>query len=142
MPLQQIIKWLGFRSVDTDTQPSEVINEAQAEYRQAQRYEHLAANEYTAYLLQQKHYPSSANLAEIQARYQKHARNSQWCLLQAALRGHADAQYKLGVCYLKGELELDRNYVQAEKWLKKAAQQGHLQAQQTLSQAYAELAFS
>lgn len=155
MPLQHIIKWLGLESsVNTDLQTSQIMgetqansetlpttSEAQAEYRQAQRYEHLALDEYTAYQLLQQNHAATTSLDEALANYQKHARNSRWCLLQAALRGHQEAQYKLGLYYLNGELALDRNYTQAEKWLKSAAKQGHFQAQQCLDKAYAEEVF-
>ncbi|MCG2608021.1 hypothetical protein LZZ98_05625 [Acinetobacter sp. SM34] len=46
-------------------------------------------------------------------------RNAIWNFLSAALKGHRDAQYKLGLCYLNGNLGLDKNYTRAQEWLKK-----------------------
>ena len=69
-------------------------------------------------------------------------RNTMWCYLRAALRGDQEAQYKMGLSYLNGQLGLDRNYSHAEKWLQQAAHQGHTSAQQELNKAYEELAFS
>lgn len=45
-------------------------------------------------------------------------RNAMWCYLRAALRGNADASFKLGIGYLNGQFGLDKNYSEAEKWLK------------------------
>lgn len=69
-------------------------------------------------------------------------RNAMWYYLRAALRGDQEAQYKMGLSYLNGQLGLDRNYSQAEKWLAQAAHQGHLQAKVELDKAYNNLAFS
>ena len=70
------------------------------------------------------------------------SRNAMWCYLRAALRGDQEAQYKMGLSYLNGQLGLDRSYIHAEKWLGQAAHQGHIEAQAELSKAYNELAFS
>lgn len=69
-------------------------------------------------------------------------RNAMWCYLRAALRGDQEAQYKMGLSYLNGQLGLDRSYSHAEKWLQQAAHQGHVPAQQELNKAYHELVFS
>ncbi|OTG95610.1 SEL1-like repeat protein [Acinetobacter sp. ANC 3832] len=69
-------------------------------------------------------------------------RNAMWCYLRAALRGDKEAQYKMGLSYLNGQLGLDRSYSHAEKWLDQAAHQGHLEAKQELQEAYKKLAFS
>ncbi|ATZ62108.1 MULTISPECIES: SEL1-like repeat protein [Acinetobacter] len=69
-------------------------------------------------------------------------RNAMWCYLRAALRGDQEAQYKMGLSYLNGQLGLDRSYSHAEKWLEQAAHQGHLHAKEQLKKAYDELAFS
>ncbi len=69
-------------------------------------------------------------------------RNAMWYYLRAALRGDQEAQYKMGLSYLNGQLGLDRNYSQAEKWLAQAAHQGHLLAKVELDKAYNNLAFS
>lgn len=69
-------------------------------------------------------------------------RNAMWCYLRAALRGDQEAQYKMGLSYLNGQLGLDRSYSHAEKWLEQAAHQGHFNAQEQLKKVYDELAFS
>ena len=70
------------------------------------------------------------------------SRNAVWYFLRSALRGHPEAEFKMGIGYLNGRLGLDRNYVKAERWLKKAAQDGHPDAKRCLYHAYSELAFS
>ena len=50
---------------------------------------------------------------------------------KAAKLGNADAMYCLGMCYGRGE-GLKENFVEAERWLKKAAMQGHQQAREML----------
>ncbi|MFW2076246.1 hypothetical protein ACG94X_00705 [Acinetobacter sp. ULE_I010] len=70
------------------------------------------------------------------------SRNAMWCYLRAALRGDQEAQYKMGLSYLNGQLGLDRSYLHAEKWLEQAAHQGYLPAKEELKKAYNELAFS
>jgi predicted Ser/Thr protein kinase len=54
---------------------------------------------------------------------------------QAAQRGHADAQYRLGVMYANGQ-GVPRDYPQAAFWFRKAAAQGHPSAQSTLGIMY------
>lgn len=68
-------------------------------------------------------------------------RNAMWCYLRAALRGNADASFKLGIGYLNGQFGLDKNYTEAEKWLNKAASQGHPDAERCLQEAFSKLAF-
>lgn len=70
------------------------------------------------------------------------SRNAMWYYLRAALRGDQEAQYKMGLIYLNGQLGLDRSYSHAEKWLTQAAHQGHVQAKEELTKAYNLLAFS
>ena len=67
-------------------------------------------------------------------------RNAMWHYLNAALKGHAQAQYKLGLSYLEGDLGTDRNYRYAEQWLMKAKQQGYQPAANALAKAYSQLA--
>lgn len=55
-------------------------------------------------------------------------RNAIWYFLHSALKGYSVSQYKLGICYLKGQLGLQPNIKLAEKWLILAANQGHPQA--------------
>ena len=70
------------------------------------------------------------------------ARNAMWNYLRAALRGDKNAQYKIGLSYLNGQLGLDRNYQHAEKWLSQAARQGHSEALQALEKALNHLTIS
>lgn len=57
-----------------------------------------------------------------------HQRNAVWFFLHSALKGYSESQYKLGICYLHGELGLKKNIFIAYKWLKLAADQGHIGA--------------
>ncbi len=50
--------------------------------------------------------------------------------------------FKLGIGYLNGQFGLDKNYREAEKWLQKAASQGHPDAERCLQEAFSKLAFS
>ncbi len=100
---------------------------------------------------------SSLELAKVHA-YEEHAehmtfseqqsdmdhdiRNAMWFYLRAALRGDKEAQYKMGLSYLNGQLGLDRSYVHAEKWLDQAAHQGHPEARIELHKAFDTLACS
>ena len=54
---------------------------------------------------------------------------------QAAEQGDAEAQFKLGLCYYKGE-GVPQNYAEAVKWYRKAAGQGYAQAQYNLGECY------
>ena len=69
-------------------------------------------------------------------------RNEMWYCLRTALRGDKEAQYRIGLSYLNGDLGLDRSFRHAEKWLDQAAHQGHIEAKQELEKAYDLLAFS
>ena len=69
-------------------------------------------------------------------------RNAMWYYLRAALRGDKDAQYQMGMSYLKGELSLDRSYVLAERWLNQASYQGHEAAKIELEKALTEISIS
>ena len=109
----------GMQNIRTD--------EANLEFEQAQCFEQLAI----------EHHLTCDN---DQSSYNN--RNAIWNFLSAALKGHSDAQYKLGVAYLHGQSGLDKNYTLAEEWLKEAAKQGHHEAQMTLEKAYSQLAFS
>lgn len=70
------------------------------------------------------------------------ARNAIWFYLRAALRGDKEAQYHLGLSYLNGELGLDRNYSNAEKWLDQAAHQGHSEAKTVLEKTLSHFVIS
>ena len=69
-------------------------------------------------------------------------RNAIWYFLRAALRGNADAAFKLGESYLHGDLGLDKNYKKAQYWLERAVDLGHPEAKTYLYTAFSELAFS
>lgn len=73
---------------------------------------------------------------------------------EAAEQGNADAQYKLGYCYANGGYEVplesqdslgysyekgmgvDQDWEKAVEWLRKAAEQGHIEAQYKLADCY------
>ncbi|ENX38251.1 tetratricopeptide repeat protein [Acinetobacter sp. NIPH 2100] len=69
-------------------------------------------------------------------------RNAVWYFLRAALRGNADASFKLGQSYLDGDLGLDKDYKKAQYWLERAVHQGHPEAKAYLYTVFSELAFS
>lgn len=106
--------------------PTLRLSDAQHEIERAEFFEYLANETH----LHEKSYVVSSN-----------DRNAIWYLLRAALRGDANASFKLGISYLGGDLGLDKNYQKAEKWLERAVSQGHPEAKRYLYQAYSELAF-
>jgi hypothetical protein len=55
----------------------------------------------------------------------------EWCSI-AARRGHAEAQFRLGVMYCTGE-GLPQDVTQATLWYSRAAEQGHRHAQHNLA---------
>ncbi|MGH7767195.1 MAG: tetratricopeptide repeat protein, partial [Candidatus Binatia bacterium] len=55
--------------------------------------------------------------------------------LQLAKKGDAEAQHKLGLFYERGE-QVPRNYVEAAKWFRKAADQEHSEAMMSLGRQY------
>ena len=56
-------------------------------------------------------------------------------MIQMAEQGHADAQYRLGLCYEKGE-GVEQNLQEAVKWYRKSAEQGHTVAQKKMGWCY------
>lgn len=53
---------------------------------------------------------------------------------QRAEEGNVDNQYYLGRLYLDGDgLAFSRDYVKSAKWFRKAAEQGHIEAQYYLT---------
>ena len=110
--------------------------DANREYAQGEYFEQLARQHHQELL---QHSSLTSTPSDLSSHDN---RNAMWSFLSAALRGHRDAQYKLGISYLNGTLGLDKNYTHAEEWLKKAAKQGHHEAQTTLEKAYSQLAFS
>ncbi len=112
------------------------VSEVQSEYDQGQYYEKLALeHNQTFERLYANHLTSENNPAT------QDKRNAVWNFLSAALKGHRDSQYKLGLCYLNGDLGLDKNYTHAQEWLERAAKQGHPEAQNTLLYSYSQIAF-
>lgn len=107
-------------------------SEAYVEYHQGEYFEHLAEQHHQGYLL---------HLSQDDISPQDQ-RNAMWNFLSAALRGHSDAQYKLGLAYFHGDLGLERNYSAAQEWLSRAAEAGHTQAQDHLNQMSQFIAFS
>lgn len=55
---------------------------------------------------------------------------------KSADRGDADAQYKLGLAYIKGPGSSE-NKSEGARWLRQAAEQGHIEAQVNMGVAYA-----
>ena len=108
-----------------------LILEANKNYVQGEYFEHLAIQHHQEFLLH--HADSQTDSSNIDCR------NAIWSFLNAALRGHKEAQYKLGICYLNGELGLERNFSLAELWLKKAADQGYAPANNALIHAYEKI---
>ncbi|WP_425916298.1 tetratricopeptide repeat protein [Acinetobacter sp. TSRC1-2] len=111
----------------------------------AYTYSHKLVNPNHVYELTPTHYfeknpskPSHSTSLEDD----RDARNAIWNFLSSALKGQSEAQFQLGLCYLHGQLGLDKNYTHAEEWLKKAAKQGHHEAQITLEKAYGQIVFS
>lgn len=56
-------------------------------------------------------------------------------ILKAAQNGNAEAQFRLGYCYSKGD-GVEQSDVFAAEWYRKAAVQGHAQAQNNLGTCY------
>ncbi|RZJ22693.1 MAG: sel1 repeat family protein [Acinetobacter sp.] len=112
------------------------ISEVQLHYVQAQYYEKLALEHSQIFERLHANHPTSENDPATQDK-----RNAMWNFLSAALKGHCDSQYKLGLCYLNGDLGLDKNYTHAQEWLEKAAKQGHPEAKKTLLYSYSQIAF-
>ena len=69
-------------------------------------------------------------------------RNAVWYYLRAALRGDAEAAFKLGESYLHGDWGLDKDYRKAQYWLDRAVSLGHPKARAYLYNAFSEIAFS
>ena len=68
---------------------------------------------------------------------QDESRRSRFLAVEAkAKQGDAAAQYNLGVCYYNG-IGVEKDYVEAVKWYRKAADQGRARAQSTLGVRYA-----
>lgn len=55
-----------------------------------------------------------------------------------AEKGDATAQYELGVLYAEAIDVANRNWFEVARWFKAAAEQGHVQAQYRLAEAYVE----
>lgn len=57
------------------------------------------------------------------------------CFREAAEKGDAEGQWKLGVCYADGK-GVEKNATEAVKWYRKAAEQGNAEAQLNLGMCY------
>lgn len=136
--ITQIIKMISSALAKLSDQSTygthSLIQEANNNFAQGEYFAHLAAQHHQEYLLHHSDTLTDLSLTD--------SRNAMWGFLNAAVRGHREAQYKLGLGYLNGEYGLERNFNQAELWLKKAAAQGHPLAVNTLNQAYQQIAFS
>ncbi|WP_353142743.1 tetratricopeptide repeat protein [Acinetobacter pragensis] len=110
-----------------------LIQEASNNYTQGEYFEHLAMRHHQEFLLHHSSHQPDLSQTDY--------RNAMWNFLSAALRGHKEAQYKLGIGYLNGDLGLEKNFSLAELWLKKAADQGYSPAQNALMHAYEKIIF-
>ncbi|MDR0236491.1 sel1 repeat family protein [Acinetobacter sp.] len=102
------------------------MSESMHIYHRATSYEHLALNQHFSV-----HYDQFRH-----ERVYTCQRNAIWYFLHAALKGYSNAQYKLGMIYLQGQLGLLADQGKARKWLSLAAHQGHVEAQNQLHQIY------
>ncbi|WP_347454510.1 sel1 repeat family protein [Acinetobacter thermotolerans] len=128
--LKTIINFLLSRD-DTTATKIKSSSETHTYYLQALQFESLC---HTLQQLQKKRF--DVVRFEQQQTYQ---RNAVCNFLSAALRGHPEAQYRLGIYYLNGELGLEQNETQARQWLNQAAQQGHSKAEKLLNPPYRPL---
>ena len=137
------VRTLLFHTLDNDSAPPLFDFSAEHEYQRGLHFEQLALSEHY-HIFMQKNVLQSITPIQIDhsPMSSSNSRNAMWYFLRSALRGHPEAEFKMGVGYLNGQLGLDRNYAKAERWLKKAAQDGHPDAKRCLYHAYSELAFS
>ena len=118
-------------------------HDAEHEYQQGLYFEQLALNDqYKQFMRRNIYRRVNETPTHATSFAYLNERNAVWCFLRSALRGHPEAEYKMGLGYLNGQLGLDRDYMKAEKWLKKAAKDGHPDANRCLHDAYSQLAFS
>lgn len=129
--IKQVIKMISSALLHSSVQEMQGMHpsapEANQDYTQGQYFERIA----------QQHYVNNQQDLSL-----SDYRNAMWNFLSAALKGHKEAQYRLGLGYLHGELGLQKNVIHAEFWLKKAADQGHLPASNALNHTYEKIAFS
>ena len=98
--------------------------------------DHCYSNAYLDYLTA-RHYEFKA-LHQSWLNEQTHPfsnfneRNAMWYFLHSASEGYSSAQFKIVQCYLTGQLGLQSNPQKAQQWLVLAANQGHLEAKDTL----------
>ena len=131
--LKKIIDLL-LQSEDTKLQGVQLsMPEADSDYMQGTYFERLGAQHHRESLSPYFVHPYDQSSTDY--------RNAMWNFLSAALKGHKEAQYRLGIGYLNAELGLDRNYELALLWLNRAAAQGHIAADHALKHSYEEIAF-
>ena len=94
-------------------------SDAYLNYLKARRYEFKALHNI---------YPHN----KVKPFHNPNERNAIWYFLHSASEGYSSAQFKLGQCYLTGQLGLQTNHQKAQEWLSLAADQGHIEAQDTL----------
>lgn len=92
-------------------------SDAYLDYHKARNYEYKALHQ-TSHKI-----PTNRHLNE---------RNAIWYFLHSASEGYSSAQFKLGQCYLTGQLGLQTDPQKAQQWLAMAADQGHQEAKNTL----------
>ena len=79
---------------------------------------------------------SAEEMYQRGAERNKKAESAKW-YRRAAERGHADAQYILGLMYFEGDMGVPWDDAEAVKWCRRAAEQGHSEAQGILGDIYA-----
>ena len=82
----------------------------------------------------------SESPSDIQRRGARHYNAGEFsqavaCFREAAEKGDAEGQWKLGVCYADGK-GVEKNATEAVKWYRKAAEQGNAKAQLNLGMCY------
>ncbi|MDV2440798.1 sel1 repeat family protein [Acinetobacter gerneri] len=114
--IAQIISHFIYNSTKDSTENLSPFSESFFSYHRAKYFQYLAL------------FNSDAKFTLETTTPYSNQRNAIWYFLHSALKGYSVSQYELGICYLKGQLGLQPNLQQAEKWLALAAKQGHLEA--------------
>src|ERR1044071_833981 len=78
-----------------------------------------------------EHKPAAAPSVSARSLMEQRARH-------AVGQGDADAQYRLAIEFARGTGGVKRDYAEAAKWYRKAADQGHTEAQYELGRLYAQ----
>lgn len=131
--IRDILIFLFAKAKDEHFDKKLIQADAEQAFHKAQQFELLSGRPSA----RQAHHIS---LSTRTSKANQNQRNAIWNYLNAAAKGHVEAQYKLGMIYLNGALGTDRNYQHANEWLLKAKRSGHQKAAYALSHAYSEIA--